>query len=306
MGLSDTERAEKISWSIRAIVEISDNLKSRDYPKLKQFCEKLWPAFLGQSGNSSFWIFGGSWDSNHVGKFGLLETAFKDQSNQLKKDDWGQPEKEEGEYKDSLKCMEAISDWLKIENFYAEKREIIKIWEWIENLVYALRRYNDEFLSGLENLNNLVSNIQGELFDIVQKDCCFYKAWLLKNIVDKAVNIWSEEDIVSKWFHRQNLHHYVTSTDIELEELQKIFFSIQPQKQPDIPEEKRIILLLRLMGRRYEYDHHFKELVKLINGKFSVKNIEREFKKCKKLKVQYDKKPNKYGEIYCHLSGNVL
>lgn len=312
MGLSNNERFEKIAYSITNILAQAENLKDDYlYSKIKILIDDLWPNFLGKSANRTFWITGGGFDSRSFSEGSLLCLAFKEQISQ--KEDYSDNEDEEGEYNDSFKAMKVVDNMLKITTLAnnQELAAIIEIHQWIENLTYALCRYDDDFSKNLWPLNKIVRKIQGELFDIIRGNSDFYRAWLLANIVDKCVNVYDKNDFVAKWVRKQNIHHdlrLMGNQEHKLEELQEVYFDLQPKNTEEIGVEKRLFILLVLCGRRYEYDHQFKELKEMAetynqdsNQKISLDKLQEIFYWCKEQKKQYS--DNQTYETYCELSG---
>lgn len=315
MGLSNNERFEKIAYSITNILAQAENLKDDYlYSKIKILIDDLWPNFLGKSVNRAFWITGGGFDSQSFSEGSLLCLAFKEQMPQ--KEDSLDNEDEEGEYNDSFKAMKVVDSMLKITTLAnnQELAAIIEIHKWIENLTYALCRYDDDFSKNLWPLNKIVRKIQGELFDIIRGNSDFYRAWLLANIVDKCVNVYDKNDFVAKWVRKQNIHHdlrLMGNQEHKLEELQEVYFDLQPKNTEEIGVKKRLFILLALCGRRYEYDHQFKELKEMAetynqnsNPKISLDKLQEIFCWCKEQKKQYS--DNRTYETYCELSGQKV
>jgi len=316
MGLSNNERFEKIAYSITNIVSQTRNLKDDyTYSRLKNLVEELWPAFLGKSSNSLFWITGGGFDVSHFSENSLLCLAFKE--NQPREDEdsiYGQDE-DGVKYNDSIESRKTVGKMLKLETLINDRElaSVVEIHQWAENLSYALCRYDDSFSKNLWPLNKIVRKIQGELFDIIRGDSNFYRAWLLTNIVKKCVNLW-DDDVVSKWIRHQNVQHnlrLMNSREHKLEDLQAVYFDLQPHYVRDVPIEKRMFILLALCGRRYHYDHEFKQLKKWVeqhneksDEKINLDKLQEIFYWCQEQKKIYDEE-EKY-ETYCELSGQKV
>lgn len=329
MGLSNEERFSNIVYSISGIIRKSGNLiDNYKYSKIKSLIQELWPAFLGKKSNSSFWILGGGFDLSHFSEESLLRVAFEqnkyhDYDLELEKDD------DSGDYNDSRKSRETVDEMLSLTTLVnnSEESAIIEIYQWIENLTYALCRYDDEFSENLWELNKIIRQIQGELFEIIRSNHNYYKVWLLKNIIEKCVCVW-DDDIVSKWVRRQNIHHDLRlMEEHSVEELQETYFFLQGKAKREISCETRLFILVALCGRRYHYDHQFKALEKLVNAhnggidkidkettpknKSNSENIDlvklREiFEWCKAQKAEYDQKMRKSYRQFCDLSGQEV
>jgi hypothetical protein len=313
MGLSNNERFGKIAYSITNILTQAEKLKDDySYSKLKVLIDELWPAFLGKNSNRLFWITGGGFDCRSFSEGSLLCLAFKENAPNTEDDD--EPE-EEGDYCDTRKSRKITDEMLGIATLIndGERAAIVEINQWIENLTYALGRYHDDFMENLWPLNKIVRKIQGCLFDIIRGDKDFYRAWLLANIVDKCVNVWGD-DIVSKWVRKQNVHHdlrLMSWSEHKLEDLQAVYFELQPFYTGQISTEKRLFILLCLCGRRFHYEHQFNGLKKLVEEhnessgeKINLDKLQEIFYWCQEQKKTYDAE-QKY-ERYCELSGQKV
>lgn len=312
MGLSNQERFAKIAYSISGIKNQSTKLKNDyRYARLRNLCDQLWVSFLGARKNCGFWIFGGGFDCSYFEGDSLLGLAMKEH---VVRDEEMPPIKEgkDVSYKDSLECMETIDNMLRITTLSddSEISAIIEINQWIENSVYALNRYEDEFSKELREFNKVICDIQGELFEIFSSNSDFYKVWLLKNIINKCVNIYSREDFVAKWVRAQNMHHdFRMSSKHDLAELQEVWFNLQPKKSLDISAETRLLILMAIAGRSYHYDHKFKELSKMIEAhneisddKISIKKAKEVFEWCKEQKKKGDESFSNNYKNFCFLS----
>lgn len=103
--------------------------------------------------------------------------------------------------------------FLTIEEYLRHKpdlRYIYRIYQYIEYIVYFLRRRDDDFLHSLENLDRRVSTIQGLCFSAFYREKDFAKAILLRKIIHLIYgHCWyynKEYDVVQTWLDKCNIH----------------------------------------------------------------------------------------------------
>lgn len=315
MGLSNNERFEKIVYSITNIIEKAEGLTSK-FDKLKNLTQELWPAFLGRESNGLFWIIGGGFSSSNLTEANLLSVAFKQQMIREDREDvFLRPKKEGESYSDSSGCRKTLDRMLDI-GYLASNQEvsnIIEINQWIENLAYALCRYDDDFSESLLALNKIIRKMQGELFNIIRNDATYFRAWLLKNIISKCLNVWSD-DIVSKWVRKDNIHHSLTLSDKhETQELQETFFYLQNKSYKEITTQEKLLILLALCRHRFHYKHQFENLKLLVEAhnsssedKIDESKLIEVFNWCKEQKVECDKTISSSVHRYCYLTDEEI
>lgn len=297
MGLSDSERFEKIVYSISGIKQNSRKLSPK-YSELKSLCDNLWFNLLKGESNDSLWLTGGQFDQYFFDKTSLLAIAFGENAIEAIQD-------EQEEDSENVRLSNFISLSYIIND--CELGSIINIHQWVDNLTYALCRHQDEFLKTFSDLNKNVRDIQGELFEIISKNSSFYKTWLIKNIINKCLDLWSD-DVVTTWFKSQYIYHLLRLRgDHDLKELQDTYFYLQNKTRKDIKIETRLLILLVLCGRKYHFEYKFENLLELVeshngksNDKICVKNLTEAFKCCK----DQDNLRESRGSYtsWCHLS----
>ena len=250
MGLSNEERYKKIVWSIHNIEQELKYLKDTyDSSDIKKYSGKLWPAFLNQSGNSAFWITGGTLDSDCLEGCDLISTAFEAHMVKL----LDEKNKQKGEF-----VWESKDDYLEksihIESLISGDgiaRNMVIIWKWIEAFLYATNRYHDEMSKSLTPIKDIISNMQGDLFTIFSRDEKYFKAYLMNRILEKCLNIYDDEDIVTKAIRNGNFHHHFHVDDYTNgASLMNMWTEIQFMPAREIDNNTKILYVVRCMGRR--------------------------------------------------------
>lgn len=249
MGLSDEERYVKILYSVKAITETP--LSGHD--KIKKLISQLWEAFLPTDSNSGLWLFGGEWDNNHFDQQSLLMIAFDKWQDFYKEKD------EEFKLRTNYDFGWLCSDY--------EVSKIVEISRWLENIFYAVDRYDDKFSKQYADLAKICRKIQIEIFLVVHGNPEFYKTWMLYHIIDKCRDDYGD-DFVSQISHQQYWHHDLKLRGHRIshsgEELQAAFLYTQPLSRHKIPIQIRLSLLLALMAGSYHYKHNHRDLIRAI------------------------------------------
>jgi len=191
MGLCDKERSKYLFFSVKRLNNIlrewksyqkSEEYRSPIFEELMALVEQSFHALLGNQSNGLHWFMGSStsniirdnmeadpW-SLPIGNFlskSQRDSFFWDENTNL-------PWKVEDSY--------SIDVLLKISN-HVDESYTFKIFKEIETSIYALRRYDDGYLSKQEKLNKLISDISGICFSIFSDDECFAKAYLINRIL---------------------------------------------------------------------------------------------------------------------------
>lgn len=322
MGLSNEERFSKVVWSIHHILDAVGNIHEKySYGKLKNLCENIWPTFLGKQSNSSFWLFGGDMDNRYMSGKSLISIAFEKHSFDIKPNREEELERREEEknipFHERFSSKESVNDKLTMQSLINDEElaNVLRINDYVENAIYALQRYDDEFSEQFEEFNVLIRKIQGELFEIFQKDQSFYKVWLLHNIIDKCVNVY-DNDLIAKWIVKENIHHDLRMMkEQDIAEMEQTYFAIQPIPcYNKIPIEERLFIIVDLCGRRFHYEHQHKKLIQLVEEhnkvnkkeKINLKKLQKILDWCKREKVLYDKASQQNYRPYCHLSNQEV
>ena len=258
MGLSDEERAKNLYWYTHQIYQKSLSLPDRDpldhgYPRLKALCAQVWDAFLGHHSNGVHWILGSS-AGNRVEKansawsaaIGIALEEDRDESQWSKEIDF-----------DPFNGFIDISGLLgHVDKTHAS---VFDIFAWTENAVYALRRYNDDFLSNHVRLSRLISEIQGVCFGIFVKNDAFPRAYVLHEVL----KLLYKDEVLAKVFAKQHWHHDFSRPMSDHTSLQEVrVWHRRVTGKANLQD--KIIVALEIAGRRFNYDHMFKDLVGLL------------------------------------------
>lgn len=211
MGLSDQERRGHIAFAIKQMVKRAEGLSHSRTPGVglvKQLCQQLWFEFLGHQSNGLHWIFGSS-AVNQISSEGnsLWGIALAEHFQAARKeDDWweksiSERSKEywEMETEERIKHLDPlqerreeaaveISSLLKHlgqeDSEGDELERVFMIYADSETLVYALRRYRDQFLKDLAGLDSLVARIQGACFEVFSEKQEFAYCYLVNQILE--------------------------------------------------------------------------------------------------------------------------
>ena len=315
MGLSDEERVSGLFYAVDAMVEITDQLKERikdngyQHPKkLVDYIDQLWHAFLGRFNNSAHWILGSS-ASNPVtwGSSSPWGLAITHHCNGVlsDEDDLDTVLEKQGK-KNSKNEFDAFDGFLDIPGLLNSAggpyKQIYNIFSWSEQIVYYLRRYEDDFLAKMKDLSKIVSDIQGECFHLFKENKVYAKAYIL-NILAKMLYGPLYPYQVEKWdplvrhLCDAYIHHDLSrmmGPEGDLKTLAKLHVKMQHAEK-----EKKMILMLRteamleLAGRNYHFDHHFKKLEELLKGSVTredFRKLKKLFEKNKKDHEDHEKK----------------
>lgn len=199
MGLSDQERYNKIVWSIREINRNKYQLNKK-HSQLISLIDDLWYEFLKRESNSCLWLFGSEFQLESLPELNLISNAFENHSFKNHK---------EHKHSSYYNYYKAVHDLKSIINLLEpEKRTIVKVYIDLENIIYSLKRYNDEFLEKLKALHKLTCKIKGELYDIISRDSQYSLAWMIQNLCKKLLT-HDENDIVNQWWQKKCIHHHI-------------------------------------------------------------------------------------------------
>jgi hypothetical protein len=210
--------------------------------------------------------------------------------------------------KNSKNEFDAFKDFLDIPGLLGRAggpyRYIYDIFGWSEQLIYYLRRYEDELLSDMADLSKIVSDIQGECFHLFKQNNAYAKAYIL-NILTKMLYGPLYPYQIEKWdplvkhLNKNAVHHDLSQMmepgpGEEFKALAELHVKMQHAEK-----DKKMTLMLRtesmleLAGRRYHYDHHFKELQDLLKGSVTredLRKLKKLFEKNKKDHEEFEKK----------------
>ncbi len=317
MGLSNQERTRKILYGVRGMVEKAEKLEkqaSDAYPdenkilRLAKFCNSLWPALMGKTSNGAHWLIGSS-SSNLV----LSENE----------DLWSiavcssLPEVNEGDVipsKDELYLSKLewhpLKERLNIESLLGDNAisTVCSIYKISEDIVYALRRYDDDYLSSKKEFSDLIASIQGTCFSILYNN----KEFTICYVVNQICNILyadkyrfdedKYEDVVDEWLHTSNMHHDIIRVigrkGENLEWIVKQHLILLASEGIDL-KRNRVLVALRMSGRKYHYSHQHKSLFEILKKDKDMQDesflaeVSKELEACKKAKIEDEESSQK-------------
>jgi CRISPR/Cas system CSM-associated protein Csm2 small subunit len=282
MGLSTSERYSKVLWTVQAIEDKLRHL-SLEYgnTELKSFSGKLWPALLNNCVNKSFWITDGGFYQSSFSGGGFLCEALG--ANKPSKPDLWQ-----------TSANNYIDNNLQLSRILGDSREtksvVVEIYQLIENFYYAVNRYEDEFSNGMPELENVIANLKGELFNIISRDQEYLRGYLLFQLFDKSIDKYNADCPLSQAINRHCLFHNFglqKEPFHKVEDLLEAWTEIQFKYTREIPLSKRILLTLALMGRRIGELYQQKNIQILIKDHVGETQLKEVFDYCSEQLVIY-------------------
>jgi len=258
MGLSNEERFERIAWGIMRMSRLGRQLSKLDaydqhgdIEHLVGLIDNLWPAFLNSKSNGTYWIIGGDSDNQITSTDSLWASAVTYHCEEAcREDPW-----EAGELPfNPLRGFLDIEGLLNNLGHDSCLRLVFLIQRETENLVYALRRYDDEFLTSLSDLSNLVSRVQGTCFAIFGNSSEISVAYLANEIF----TLMYRNEVFKEIALQQHWHHNLSRImEVSVEDVMKWHKRIYTKR---LSTASLIVMALQIMGRNYHYDHQLQEL----------------------------------------------
>lgn len=246
MGLSNEERYGKIVWTVKRLKTLLNNL-SAGYPveDLKAYRDKLWPALLNTESNSGYWVFGGGFDQTSFSG-GFLYEIFDNHARKLK-----YPSPIDDTETDERKIQNLISRNIEVSGVLGDDEGIVvEIYQNVENFYYAVNRYQDEFSENFKELKTLISNMKGELFEIMSCNPVYFRGYLLSKILQKVICPYTDDAvkkvIVDNWLY----HDLKLTKELKTEVLWDMWKDLQFKKASEITLEQRFLCLITCMDRR--------------------------------------------------------
>jgi hypothetical protein len=261
MGLSDEERLAKMYWSAKYLYELGCDLQKSSFEHkepLSSLCKQVWTKLLGKDNNSGYWILGGALANSVTDTTNGWAIALASKFNDVHSE---RQDVRFGTIRDSNKDFDPFDGFLNIRglilNNSTDYTMVYDIYAYTENMIYALRRYEDEFLKRFLDLSNLISEIQGVCFGIFTTNDLYAKAYLANQIFEKK---FYANDTIKRLAEKDHWHHHYSlilqwSLD-EIMRLHKELFN----KEPTLHSLIKYSLIT--MGRRYHYKHSFDALIK--------------------------------------------
>lgn len=285
MSLSDDERNSYIFHSVKNIVSLGKELDGDEFDDIKKHINTLWPATIGSSFNGLHWILGSSANNEiSTGDLSVLSVALKEgfaeDAATIKENE---EKKKNPYYKSSREILNDLfdpMDFLKIPDLIKnsdchlakEYSNLYEIFDWTEQLVYALRRYDDKYLKRLSKLSEVIASIQGDCFSFFL-NVIFRQAYLSHHMLKIIFCKREIEDVIENL----HLHHDVSGMcrDYQIDKIMEFHKRIALDSSPS----ECIYLLLEIAGRHFHYEHQYKELVSALNKS----KIEVDYKKLAKI-----------------------
>lgn len=326
MGLSNQERQSGLYWALHRLNNIAKewrrnpDFRSWRAGDICDLIDQTWHGFLGKHSNGAHWFIGSA-STNTITTDNPVDPWTVAIVGQL--EDIAQKIHEEN---DEYACHVITSDELRSDKFNAvdfcsienlledvNDRNTYRVYRETEQIIYYLRRYDDEFTADLEFLNSLISKIQGICFGEFGTNPRFPQAYLLNKIIEILYGgdcyIYDEDkwDAVQKWLAESSDHHSLKSVGLKLplQELARIHIDLVNDKQ------NRVLALLALSGC-YEYQHLRQRLEALLKEGYlrQWKKLQAEINRYQKLFDERKKKNQDYAppdELACygHVSYNL-
>lgn len=328
MSLSDKERINGLYYSIHRLSGLRRNLitakqKNDDqypldhYDVVENQLDKLWHCLLAGQSNSMHWFFGSA-TSNLVQVDDNSPWAVAVQRHMPSLEfEWklGTPaqwsedpladltgnEKFFDPFDSGFLTITALLQEVKYDGVFLAL--VFDIYQELETLSYYLRRYCDELLTKLADLDQALSAILGACFSIFCESEEYGKAYVLHNVCKLlygSINSFDKDknDVVTRWAVRQCIHHDIPPVMDEwsMKEIAELHLHIV-HHEDDLLE--RLLGLMRLAGKRYYYDHQYKELCNMMKEEAALRktkarsSIKEQFEACKKAHEESEKEDRK-------------
>jgi hypothetical protein len=266
MGLSNGERLQKITWAVRALVNIGNKLRDHrnqdevylpmsTRESINHFCaitDNLWHQFLGSKRNGGFWFLGGEHNNalRDTNTPWAVAVAYhvshsRPESNM---------DRRLREYFDPFDGFLSIKGLLsgEIRGLFYEA------FAWMEQLSYALRRYDDALLRRLPDLNKSISDIYGVLFEVFQSDVEYAKAYVAHQLLEHIYKPNELREVLNKL-----CFHHKFSGVVQEYDLQDFIAWDRWRLSRKPSNQNRLILAMRMAGRRFHHQHQLNTLIKL-------------------------------------------
>lgn len=302
MGLSNEERYGKIVWTVKQLKTLLNNL-SAGYPaeNLKAYTDKLWPALFNAESNSGYWVFGGGFDQTYFNG-GFLYEIFDNHTFKLR-----YPSPVDDTETDESKMQDLISSNIQASGILAGNESIIvQIYENIENFYYAVNRYNDMFSENFKDLKSLISNMKGELFDIMSCNSIYLRAYLQSSILKKVICPYMDDPIkkflVDDWLY----HDLKLTKELKTEVLWDMWKDLQFKRASEITLEQRFLYLITCMDSRLgSKSYKRKEIFDILKEFVDPEKLNQALDKCEesyKLSKQKEDDRAKNPHNFCYLT----
>ncbi|MEK6832747.1 MAG: hypothetical protein AABY32_01755 [Nanoarchaeota archaeon] len=317
MGLNEQERIEGLYANINKMVGFADEINKKNkyrpdydpFNKIVDLVNNLWNSFIGSNSNQAHWLLGSS-ATNVIGEDEntawtiAIRNTIEDALHDLEIDNTIYPD--DIKVEDIRENFLSISPLLEKLNYTENLARVYDIYAYSEQLTYYLRRYNDETAKKLETLSKLISDIQGECFNIFSNSTYkddFVKAYILSQICNLLFDNkypYNEKDwdIPTKIIANMHMYHHLSNpmknNNITLKDLAIIHKDLVKAKNTKkfIFNVKRLQYIIKLCGKSMHYKHEHDSILNMIKktpyNQYKKIFVE-EFKKCIKLHDEKEK-----------------
>jgi hypothetical protein len=248
MGLSYDERYDGMVHAVNEMVKIGKKTP------MSKLTGKLWHALIGCDHKSNFWLTGGCSSTDvKINGSSVWERAITHHTSDILSEDQADSDDVDNVLEDNLSIQKLLK--------YGKPSDVkvFNLYEWTEQAIYYLRRYNDEMLNSFSKLDKLISDIQGACFNYFKKDDIFAKAYIANKIFKHLYTgtyPYQEDkwDTLTKWLVDKGVHWNLDRCmEMDLKELAKIHVSIVG----DDSIKNRVICLGRVLVRRlHKYSNY--------------------------------------------------
>jgi hypothetical protein len=252
--------------------------------RIAEECAGLWSLMLGGQSNSVHWLLGSS--SGNVLRHGdsspwgcALFTRMEEFKAAQKCKQEEHEDDEDGD-EDVTRRFCAFDHMLSIDGILAGHGRdlacVFRIYGLTESAVYYLRRYRDEFLAALPQLDRALSTIQGLCYGIFRRNEEFLRVYLVHatSVViygNEHYQFQREPDVVVQWLAKENVHHdiaWAMTRECGMDRVVKTHkwlmqTYLEAARKPEAIMVERICAALILSGPRYHYEHQHRSLLKL-------------------------------------------
>lgn len=293
MGLSSEERIKGLMYAVNEMTEHTRQLKAAckgyendTYGPLIKSGEDLWYALLGNTSNSLHWFMGSSaanevtWYTGSPWGLGVNHHC-------------------QGILKDRDECAQEFDPFVGfldvshlLRQADSKYYDVFLLYAGTEQAFYYLNRYEDDFSKDLQNLTRVLCDIQGACFNLFKTDEVYAQAYVL-NAVCKLIygptynGPKDKMDPVATYLVKASAQHDLSRImqlrDQDLKMVANLHVKLQKaQKTGRLTDLMRLEAFMELAGRRYHYQHQFKEMIRALE-KLKLadkKRLEISFKKC--------------------------
>jgi hypothetical protein len=283
MGLSDDDRLELLYDTVHEIVGLERRLRHLDHyllPRteikhLRRVIGRLWHGLLRSYTNESVWILEGPVARSVQGPDSPWAAAVT-----VACDRWTrEPCEDDDVFSDPFNVFLGIDGLLRAAPGGEAREAVYLIMERAETLVYALRRYDDDFRHKLQRLDRVVSDLLGACYSVMVEDEAYARAYVLSRIAR-----WIYDDLkVATVLREINMHFKLSrpmADEVPLSEV--IEWDAWCRDRAGAPED-RLVLAMRVAGRRLHYKHDFRSLLEAsreMDPRPSEEVLREEFQKC--------------------------